>query len=68
MALRDAPPLLTSASNKSWRVVRWCALAALTLLPVSVTAQAPATLTLGDALTRALDGNPTVLAAVAPRF
>ena len=61
------PPLLTSASNESWRVVRWCALAALTLLPVSVTAQVPATLTLGDALTRALDGNPTVLAARSAR-
>ena len=61
------PPLLTSASNESWRVVRWCALAALTLLPVSVLAQVPATLTLGDALTRALDGNPSVLAARSAR-
>ena len=65
---RDAPAQNNVlASNESWRVVRWCALAALTLLPVSVLAQVPATLTLGDALTRALDGNPSVLAARSAR-
>ena len=47
-------------------MVGWCALAAA-LLSVSPAAQAPTTLTLGDALTRAFEGNPTVLAARSAR-
>jgi outer membrane protein, heavy metal efflux system len=56
------PPLMPLTIGRG-RIGGWLALSAVMALPVPAPAQVPATLTLGDAITRALAGNPAVRAA-----
>jgi cobalt-zinc-cadmium efflux system outer membrane protein len=58
---------LKPASCEWRRLVFCCALIAVTAVPVSILGQAPASLTLADAITRALDANPAVRAARSAR-
>ena len=61
------PAFMTPASVDCQRRRRWCALAAVAALSVPVAAQVPPSLSLADAMARALERNATVLAARSAR-